>query len=207
MEQYLRCYVNYRQDDWAKWLPLAEFAANNQENESTKMTPFFVNSGWDPRITADLTPPKRGDRDDNQARSLAAQMADIYEFARISMVDAQQRYQYQADKHREPAPRLKPGDMVWFLTKNTRSARPSRKLDHKREGPFEILDDPKLKTPYAYRLMFPPGIQVHLVRHISELELAATDPYPGQVIALPPPVEIDGDEEWEVEEVLESRIR
>ena len=48
----------------------------------------------------------RGDRDDNQARSLAAQMADIHEFARISMVDAQQRYQDQADKHREPAPRF-----------------------------------------------------------------------------------------------------
>ena len=61
MEQYLRCYVNYRQDDWTKWLPLAEFAVNNQENESSKMTPFFANSGWNPRISADLTPPKKGD--------------------------------------------------------------------------------------------------------------------------------------------------
>ena len=33
MEQYLRYYVNYLQDDWHKWLPIAEFAANNQENE------------------------------------------------------------------------------------------------------------------------------------------------------------------------------
>ena len=207
MEQYLRCYVNHRQDDWPRWLSLAEFAANNQENESTKMTPFFANSGWNPRITADLTPPNKGDREDTQAGTLAAQMADIHEFARISMVDAQQRYQDQGDKHREPAPRFKAGDMVWFLTKNTRSARPSKKLDHKREGPFEILADPKLNTPYAYRLKFPPGVQVHLVRHISELEPAAIDPYPGQVIAPPPPVQINGDEEWEVEEVLESRIR
>ena len=158
MEQYLRCYVNYRQDDWTKWLPLAEFAANNQENESTKMTPVFANSGWDPRIPADLTPPKKGDRDDIQARSLTSQMADIHEFARVNMVDAQQRYQDQADKHREPASRFKPGDMVWFLTKDTRSTRLSQKLDHKREGPIEILEDLKLMTAYAYRLKFSPGI-------------------------------------------------
>ena len=89
MELYLRRYVNYRQDDWTKWLPLADFAANNQENKSTKMTPFFVNSGWDPWISADLTPPKKGDRDDIQARSRASQMADIHEFARVNRVDAQ----------------------------------------------------------------------------------------------------------------------
>ena len=97
--------------------------------------------------------------------------------------------------------------MVWFLIKNTRSTRPSQKLDHKREGPFEILEDSKLKTAYAYRLKFPPGIRVHPVWHISKLKPAATDPYPGQVIASPPHVRINGDEEWEVEEILESRIR
>ena len=97
--------------------------------------------------------------------------------------------------------------MIWFLTKNTRPATSSRKLDHKREGLFNIPADPKLKTPYTYQLKFPPGIQVHHVWHTSELEPAATDPYPGQVVAPPPPVVIDGDEEWEVEKVLESRIR
>ena len=44
MEQYLRWYVNYLQDDWPKWLPLAEFAANNQMSESTKISPFFANA-------------------------------------------------------------------------------------------------------------------------------------------------------------------
>jgi hypothetical protein len=29
MEQYLRAHVNYLQDDWAEWLLLAEFTANN----------------------------------------------------------------------------------------------------------------------------------------------------------------------------------
>ena len=48
MEQYLRCYVNYLQDDRPKWLPLSEFAANNHMSESTKISPFFANTGWCP---------------------------------------------------------------------------------------------------------------------------------------------------------------
>ena len=37
MEQYLRAHVNYLQDDWAKWLNLAEFATNNQASETTEI--------------------------------------------------------------------------------------------------------------------------------------------------------------------------
>ena len=97
MEQYLRCYVNYLQDDWPKWLPLAEFAANNQMSESTKISPFFANTGCDPRILTDLHPPARGDRDDARAHGLATRMAEIHEFARTSMIDAQQRHHDQVD--------------------------------------------------------------------------------------------------------------
>jgi hypothetical protein len=48
MEQYLRAYVNYLQDDWADWLLLAKFAANNQASKTTGISPFFTNKGFDP---------------------------------------------------------------------------------------------------------------------------------------------------------------
>ena len=41
MEQYLRAFVSHQQDDWSDWLPMAEFAANNQQSETTQTTPFF----------------------------------------------------------------------------------------------------------------------------------------------------------------------
>ena len=56
MEQYLRAYVTYLQDDWSRCLCLAEFAANNQASESTGVSPFFANIGFDPRWQVDLTP-------------------------------------------------------------------------------------------------------------------------------------------------------
>ncbi|MBW0553093.1 hypothetical protein O181_092808 [Austropuccinia psidii MF-1] len=46
--QYLRMYVNYHQDDWCTWLPLAEFAYKNAEHSSTKKSPFFTIYGRNP---------------------------------------------------------------------------------------------------------------------------------------------------------------
>ena len=50
VEQYLRVFVNHRQDDWAEWLPLAEFCHNNRVQASTRQTPFKLNTGRDPRL-------------------------------------------------------------------------------------------------------------------------------------------------------------
>jgi hypothetical protein len=47
MEQYLQAHVNYLQDDWADWLLLAAFAANNQASEIIGACPFFTNKGFD----------------------------------------------------------------------------------------------------------------------------------------------------------------
>jgi hypothetical protein len=48
LEQYLRIYVNYQQDDWSEWLSLAKFTYNNREHSVMKCSPFFVNYGWHP---------------------------------------------------------------------------------------------------------------------------------------------------------------
>jgi len=61
------------------------------------------------------------------------------------MGNAQERQQENADRHRLPAPSFQVGDRVWLNTKNIRTRRPSRKLDNKRHGPYEIKD--KIGTP------------------------------------------------------------
>jgi len=48
LEQYLRVYINYQQDDWCGYLPLAEFAYNNGYQETIKNTHFFANYGTNP---------------------------------------------------------------------------------------------------------------------------------------------------------------
>src|SRR6266545_6423835 len=46
LEQYLRAYCNYQQDNWSTLLPLAEFAYNNVPSETTGVSPFFANKGY-----------------------------------------------------------------------------------------------------------------------------------------------------------------
>jgi IS30 family transposase len=51
LEQYLRCYCNYQQDNWSSLLPLAEFAYNNAPSDTTGISPFFANKGYHPNLS------------------------------------------------------------------------------------------------------------------------------------------------------------
>jgi len=51
IDSYLRSNCNYEQNDWASMLAMAKHAYNNSKNESTKISPFYVNSGFEPRTT------------------------------------------------------------------------------------------------------------------------------------------------------------
>ena len=48
MEQFLRLFVNERQDDWDELLPLAEFSYNNHVHSLTQQTPFMADTGRNP---------------------------------------------------------------------------------------------------------------------------------------------------------------
>ena len=48
LEQYLRLFVNEREDDWDELLPLAEFQYNNHVHSATQQTPFMLDSGRHP---------------------------------------------------------------------------------------------------------------------------------------------------------------
>jgi hypothetical protein len=49
--------MNYHQDNWVDWLPLAEFASNNVVSETTGVSPFFANYGFNPRLGVEPSSP------------------------------------------------------------------------------------------------------------------------------------------------------
>ena len=50
LKQYLRSYVNYDEDNWVDFLPEAQIVALNQKNESTGLSPFFVDRRLHPHL-------------------------------------------------------------------------------------------------------------------------------------------------------------
>lgn len=116
----------------------------------------------------------------------------------------QDAYSEQANKHRIPPPILRPGQRVWLLRKFISTTRPSNKLDFKRLGPFLIK---RKISSHVYELNLPTSVRLHPVFHVSLLEPAAEDPLPGQRQVPPPPVIVNGEEEWLIEELLDVRVR
>jgi len=160
LEQYLRAYINYQQDDWCGYLPLAEFAYNNGYQETIKNTPFFANYGINPEyeMISHLIQGKQ---------TKPEEMTCSHESLRNEMVAAQLQQKEYYDLRRKPNPNLQSGDMVWLLPRNIKTTRPSKKLDYKQIGPFKILA--KIGTS-AYKLALPPSMTIHNTFHISLLE-------------------------------------
>jgi hypothetical protein len=199
LEQYLRCTINYQQDNWTDLLPTAEFAYNNATHASTKMTPFYANYGYHPRF--EFKPSTHTEvpaADDHVAK-----MQDITQMLMMELELAQGAYQFYADRHRSDAPPFEPGDKVWLLRRNITTRRPSSKLDYKRLGPFTIADQ---VNPVAFRLNLPHSMKIHDVFHVSLLEPYTPNTLPGRFEEPPLPVDVDGELEYEVDEILDSRI-
>lgn len=200
LEQYLRAYVSYLQDDWTEWLATAELAGNSMTSETTRCSPFFAMYGFEPRMGFEPTTPdnRPAVRD---AHAFAENMQKIWEHCRTEMLAAQGRQEHYKNKNRKPARQFREGQLVWVDSRNVTTLRPQKKLDWKNLGPFRIT---KVVSPWAYRLDLPSSMRIHPVFNVSLLRPAATDPLPGQVNPPPPPVQIRGIDEWEVDEIVDS---
>ena len=199
LEQYLRMYTNYQQDDWDALLPLAEFTYNNTTHEATGTTPFFANKGYHPLMSAE--PPAETSDD---ARAIIGEWSALQEILKTRLEETTQRYRRATANRCIPAPKFEKGSKVWLDLRNIQTKRPMKKLDDRRTGPFEILEE---ISTHARRLQLPHRLRfIHPVFHVNLLEPYEENPYPGRTPAPPPAVEVDGVEEYEVEEVLDSRF-
>ena len=122
-----------------------------------------------------------------------------------AMEEAQKNMKWQFDKKRRNPQGLKVGNHVWLEYKNIQSNRPSKKLDNKRYGPFRILKD---IGSGAFQLKLPEGWAIHNVFNEDLLTQCVEPKFKGQhKEPAPPPIIINEEEEYKVEEVWKHRKR
>uniref|UniRef100_A0A803TJ20 Gypsy retrotransposon integrase-like protein 1 n=1 Tax=Anolis carolinensis TaxID=28377 RepID=A0A803TJ20_ANOCA len=198
LEQYLHCYVNYQQDNWASLLPLSEFAFNNGVQNSTKEAPFFTNYGFHPHFF----PPFVETSEVPAAESWLQELTAVQELLHQQLDQAKEDYKRHADRHRQPGPEIKVGDQVWLSTRFLPSHRPCRKLDARFIGPYTVVAQ---LNPVTFKLQLPRSMRIHPVLHRSLL-LPADGVLPDANRPPPAPTMVDGEEEFEVQDILDSRI-
>jgi len=203
IEAYLRSFVNHEQDDWVRLLPMAEFAYNNSVTVGNGISPFYANYGFNPRT---LDSPNENEEPLNPASTAYAHwMQAVHKEAREGLEAAQERMRRYGEPNRKTPPAYQVGDLVMLSGRNIKTRRPSRKMDHKNHGPFQV--ERKI-IPLALRLTLPRKWKIHNVFHVSLLEPYRTSekrapPDPARILR-----EADDDEqseEYDVEAVEASR--
>jgi transposase InsO family protein len=204
--QRLRPFINYYQDNWSELLPMMDFAAGILRHDTTGVSPFLVDNGYEPRTSFDwhnATPPKDLNMDRQKAQDLVRHMEKIQNMAKAQMEKSQKQQKAQADKHRREID-FDIGDEVLITTRNWNLGQPSKKLGPQAAGPYKILR----KVGQAFELELPETIKVHPLFAPEKLRRASsTEPLQGQIKDLEDPIEIDGQEEWEIEEIVAVRLR
>lgn len=198
LEDMLRHYVNPHQDNWDELLAAAEFAVNNSYQASIQDTPFHVNYGRHPRVPSDLllASERKKAVKNKEAVDFIGNIERAIAKAKTCMQAAQARQKKYADKKRIDL-HFDIGELVWLSSRHvTLRALGSRKLLPQWLGPFKILDKP---SEVNYTLDLPPHYRIHDTFHVSMLRRCYDN---GAGVQRPPTVMIEGQEEFELQQIL-----
>jgi len=123
------------------------------------MSPFYANYGFhpaamNPASTEPLNPP---------SQVYAHWMHTVHDESQKGLEDAQERMCWYTDPTLKEPLAYQVGDLVTLNGRNIKTCRPSRKLDHKNHGPFQIE---KIVSALAVRFTLPRKWKIHKVFHV-----------------------------------------
>jgi len=201
LEQYLRVFIDHRQEQWPDWLGTAEFAYNNKIHTTTKISPFRVNYGQDPRMGFEGR--RKGKYE--VAEKFIKKMKKIQEEVKAALGKAQEEMKKFADRKRGKGKEYRVGDLVLLSTKDLKwqmKGRRSEKLTERFVGPYKIKE---IISSNTVELDLPKSIRIHPIVNISRVRLYKPQVERQKKIPLKPVI-IKEEEEFEVEKILNKRI-
>ena len=129
-------------------------------------------------------------------------MKTIHE-ARAVLSKVHDDMQHYADFNQEIAPKYKVCNKVWLSSKNLNVDQPSCKLTEQQLGPFEVI---KIVLSNAIKLKLPASFKIHDI--INVLQVWPYKPPVAEQSSVPPElIDVEGNPEYKVEEILDSRLK
>ncbi|KAJ9544173.1 hypothetical protein OSB04_023880 [Centaurea solstitialis] len=169
LEQYLRCWVSDRPQQWSKWLSWAELSYNTAYHSAIRESPFKVLYGREP------PPLVRYHRNSAVVQAVGAELEsrdEIWDETRMHLMKAQFRMKQQADLKRTEVI-FETGEWVFLKIRPYRQKSLVKgnnpKLLARFYGPYQILER---IGKVAYRLQLPDDARIHPVFHVSQLRKA-----------------------------------
>jgi len=144
---------------------MAEFAFNNKVHIATKLSPFQVNYGREPRIGFDIR--KQGKNE--KAEEFAREMKEKHEEARAALVRSQEEMKRQADRSRKEAEEYRVGDKVLISIKDFSMElmkRAAKKLIEKFIGPYVVK---KIVSENMVELELLASLRIHPVVNVRRI--------------------------------------
>jgi len=169
-------------------------------NKTTGTSPFFTNKGYHPTIKVH----PEGDMASSRAQEFAVNLGELHDILKANIQDTQTCYQKYANGWRMPPPNFKIGDKAYVKAQFFCTTRPSKKLSEKNFGPYEIIAQPD-SLSYTLRLL-QSMCAIHPVYHVSMLNTAPSSNILNRTEDPPPPVEIEGEVEYEIGEILDTKL-
>src|SRR5882672_6781892 len=163
------------------------------------VTPFFTNKGFHPKLEVSLAAVVS-----DAAHAVASDLKELHQYLRDQITWALKQYKVHSASHLLPIPPFQVGDTVWLDSRNIKTMRPSKKLDHRFLGPFPIVEK---VSSHAFRLGLSLALsRIHPVFHVSLLQPTSSSVIPARVVDPPLPIELDDSDEWEVNRILDSKL-
>ena len=204
LEEMIRHYINYQQNNWDDLLPALEHAYNSSVHATTGLAPFMMTFGQIPRNMADILI-EPSSTSVECVSEFVKRMQGLVTNAVASIDQANKTAEGYANRSRRDF-RFGVGDAVLLSTKYfipEAFKERKRKLAAKFAGPYEIIE---VISPVAYRLQLPVGTKAHDVFHASMLKPYHEDASTERATLPPLPVIMqDGEEEFEVESIISHR--
>jgi Chromo (CHRromatin Organisation MOdifier) domain len=174
-------------------LPIAEFVHNSWKHDVTHKTLHELLTGIRPQVKVELI-------EENVPAALD-RLAELEEARKLAQECLEACQKVRDTKKGRQWAEMEEGNQVWLEAKNFK-VKGAKKLMPRRYGPFNIT---KKISPVAYQLDLPQSMKIHNVFHVDLLSpYKETEAY-GTLYTRPPPDIKEGEEEYEVEAILDMR--